>query len=64
MSKLDDILSNGTQLYEAGKNKIVWSPDPVKQQIKDLMLELVDDTVMGLGGDVPYGELTKKIKAL
>lgn len=55
MSKLDDILANGTQLYEAGKHKIVWSSDPVKQQVKALMLEITEEVC----GDEEYGELAQ-----
>lgn len=35
-----------------------------REEIKDITLKIIDNTVMGLGGDVPYGELTKKIEEL
>jgi hypothetical protein len=65
MSKLDNIILKCINKALDGKEeKLGDYVDPTKQQIKDLMQEIIDDTVMGLGGDVPYGELTKKIEEL
>jgi hypothetical protein len=77
MSRLDDELreilmdlryTQDRNILKAPLDKL---PNPtnvaieqIKMAIKSNVSELVDELVTGLGGDVPYGELTERIDTL
>lgn len=74
-SKLDTILDNITWVFDKSSGKLTveaagLTPDQAKQQIKDLMLELVKDTSSLAGSHPQFAnyisgqELQDKINAL
>lgn len=60
MSKLDDVLARAKSALEFEERGDALD----KEAVKKVFLDIIDETVMGLGGDVPYGELTNKIEEL